>query len=72
MAAGVQCASLRQRRGREEQKTALHMDIFMGGSNVSTKRLTKQNAATLGVSLVIWGPHWELLWPWACNTPILD
>ena len=67
----VQYAHPRPRWGRKEQKTALHKDIFMGGSNVSTKRLTKQNAATLGASLVIWGPHWELLWPWACNTPIV-
>ena len=44
----------------------------MGGSHTSTKRLTKQNAATLGVSLVILGLLLGLLWPRMCNMPIQD
>ena len=35
-------------------------------------RQTKQNAATLGVLLVVLGPPWGPLWPWVCNMPILD
>ena len=72
MAVDVQYAPPRQRRGRIEQKTVLHKDIFMGGSNVSIKRRTKQNTATLGVYLVVLGLLWKLLWPWVCNMPILD
>ena len=32
----------------------------------------EQNAATLGVSLVVLGPPWGPLWPWVCDMPILD
>ena len=35
-------------------------------------RRTKQNAGTLGVSLVVLGPLWGPLWPWVCDMPILD
>ena len=35
-------------------------------------RRTKQNAGTLGVSLVVLGPPWGPLWPWVCDMPILD
>ena len=35
-------------------------------------RQAKQNAVTLGVSLVVLGPPWGPLWPWVCNMPILD
>ena len=38
----------------------------------SIKRRTKQNAATLGVSLVVLGLLWGSLWLWVCNMPILD
>ena len=31
-----------------------------------------QNAPTLGVSLVVLGPPWGLLWPWVCDKPNLD
>jgi len=31
----------------------------MGGLHISTNRLTKQNAATIGVSLVILGMLWD-------------
>ena len=31
-----------------------------------------QNAATLGVILVVLGPLLGPLWPWVCNMPILD
>ena len=44
----------------------------MGGSYASIKKTTKQNAATLGVSLVVLGPPWGPLWPWECDMPILD
>ena len=37
-----------------------------------TKRLTKQNAATIGVSLTVLGPLWGPLWLGVCNMPILD
>ena len=60
------------RLGRNDQQTAIHKDIFMGGLHTNTKRLTKPNAVTLGVSLVIWGPLWEPQWPWVCNMLILD
>ena len=48
------------------------MDIFIGGLHTSAKRLTKQNAANLAVSLVILGPPWEPQWLWVCDMPILD
>ena len=35
-------------------------------------RRTKQHAGTLGVSLVVLGPPLGPLWPWVCDTPILD
>ena len=35
-------------------------------------RRTKQNAGTIGVSLVVLGPPWGPLWPWVCDMPILD
>ena len=35
-------------------------------------RRTKQNAGTLGISLVVLGPPWGPLWPWVCDMPILD
>ena len=44
----------------------------MRGSYTSIIRRTKQNAATLGVSLVVLGPPWGPLWPWVCDMPILD
>ena len=44
----------------------------MGGSHTSIVRRTRQNIATLGVSLVVLWPPWGLLWPWVCNMPILD
>ena len=44
----------------------------MGRSHTSIIRRTKQNAATLGVSLVVLGPLWGPLWPWVCDMPILD
>ena len=44
----------------------------MGGSHASIVRQTKQNAATLGVSMVVLGQPWGPLWPWVCNMPILD
>ena len=44
----------------------------MGGSHTSIARRTEQNAAILKVSLVVLGPQWGPLWPWACNMPILD
>ena len=44
----------------------------MGGSYTSIVRQTKQNAATLGVSLVVLGPLLGSLWPRVCDIPILD
>ena len=44
----------------------------MGGLHTSTKRLTKQNVATLGVSLVVLGMLWGPLQPWVCDEPIQD
>ena len=44
----------------------------MGGSYTSIMRRTKQNAATLGVSLIVLEPPWGSLWLWVCNMPILD
>ena len=35
-------------------------------------RRTKQNAGTLGVSLVVLGLPLGHLWPWVCDMPILD
>ena len=72
MAVGVQYTLPKLRRVGKEQKNALHKYIFMGGSNASIVRQTKQISATLGVSLVVLGPPWGPLWPWACNMPILD
>ena len=56
----------------KNKKTALPKDIFMGGSYTSIVRQTKQNTATLGVSLVVLGPLWEPLRPCVCKMPILD
>ena len=44
----------------------------MGGLHTNTKRLTEQNAATLGVSLVVLGLLQGPLWPWVCDMPIQD
>ena len=55
-----------------KQKNNLYRDICMGGSPTSIVRQTKQNAASLGLSLVILGPYWGSPWRWACNMPILD
>ena len=44
----------------------------MRWTHTSMIRRTKQNAATLGVSLVVLGPLWGPLWPWVCDMPILD
>ena len=44
----------------------------MKGSHTSIVRRTKQNAATLGVPLVVLGPPWGPLWPWMCDIPVLD
>ena len=41
----------------------------MEGSHTRIVRQTEQNAATLGVSVVVLEP---LLGPWVCNMPILD
>ena len=53
-------------------KIVLHKDTSMGGSHASTERRTKQNAATLKVSLVVLGPPWGPLWLWVCYMPVLD
>ena len=53
----------------EREKTAIRKDIFMEGSHTSIKRQTKQNVATLGVSLVVLGPSWRPLWPWVWICP---
>ena len=44
----------------------------MRGSHTSIVRRTKQNAATLGVPLVVFGPHRGPLWLWMCNMPVLE
>ena len=44
----------------------------MGGLQTSTKTLTKQNAATLGVCLVVLGMLWGSLRLWVCDMPIQD
>ena len=44
----------------------------MGGSHTNIVRGTKQNAATLGVSLAVLGPLWGPQWLWAYDMPILD
>ena len=44
----------------------------MGGSCTSIVRRKKQNAATLGVSLVVLGPFWGPLCPLVRDRPILD
>ena len=44
----------------------------MGGSYTSIVRQIKQNAGTLGVSLVVLGPPWGPLWPWVCHMPTLN
>ena len=72
MAVGVQYAHPRLRWGMEEQKTAIHKDILMGGSLTSIKRRAKQNTATLGVSLVVLGPPWGPLWLEVSDMSILD
>ena len=43
----------------------------MRGSHASIVRQTKQNAATLGVSLVVLGLPQGALWPEACDMPSL-
>ena len=43
----------------------------MVGSHTSIVRRTKQNAATLGVILVVLEPLLGPLWPWVCDVPIL-
>ena len=47
-------------------------DIFVGGSHASIVRQTKQNAATLGVSMVVLGLPWGLLWLWVCDMHFID
>ena len=42
----------------------------MGGLHNKAKRLVKENAATLGVSLVVLGLLWGPLWQWVCGMPI--
>ena len=59
MAVGVQHLPFRLRGGREEQKTALCKDVYMGRLHTSIKRQTEQNVATIGVSLVVLGPSWR-------------
>ena len=44
----------------------------MKGLHTSTKTLTKQNAATFGVCLVVLGILWGSLWLWVCDMPIQD
>ena len=44
----------------------------MRGSPTSIMRQTKQNAATLGVSLIVLGPPLGPLWPWVCDMPNPD
>ena len=44
----------------------------MEWSHTSIVRQTKQNAATIGVSLVVLGPLWGSIWPWVRDMPILD
>ena len=39
----------------DNKKTVLHDDIFMEGSHTRIVRRTEQNAAILGVSLVVFG-----------------
>ena len=56
----------------ENKKTVLHADIFVGKSHTSIVRRTKQNAATLGVFVVVLGPLYVPLWLWVCNIRILD
>ena len=43
----------------------------MRGSHTNDVGRTKQNAATSGVFLVVFGPLWGPLWPWVSNIPIL-
>ena len=42
----------------------------MGGLHTSNNRLTKENAATLRVSLVVFGLLLGPLWPRECDIPI--
>ena len=44
----------------------------MRGSHTSIVRRTKQNAATLGVPLVVLGPHQGPLGQWMCDMPVLE
>ena len=44
----------------------------MRGSHTSIVRRTKQNAATLGVPLVVLGPPQGPLWLWMCDMLVLD
>ena len=57
LAADARYAHPRLRLGRSDQKNFLHKDMQMRGTNTSIIRLTKQNAATFGVSLVVLGPR---------------
>ena len=56
----------------ENKKTVLHADIFVGKSHTSIVRRTKQNAATLGVSLVVLGLPWGPLRLWVSDMSILN
>ena len=51
----------------DNKKNVLHKEIFMEGSHTRIVRRTKQNAATLGVSVVILEPLLGPLQPWVCN-----
>ena len=62
LAVGVRYALPMLRRGGNEQKNALHKDIFMGGSHASIKRWKKQISAISGVTLIVLGPPLEPLW----------
>ena len=44
----------------------------MEGSHTRIVRRTEQNAATLGVSVVVLEPLLGPLQQWVCNMPILD
>ena len=43
----------------------------MGGSNTSIVTQTKQNRATIGLSVVVFGLPWGPLWPWVSDMLIL-
>ena len=71
-AVDVHYGQSRLRWGRKERITALYKDIFTARLHTSIKRQTKQNVATLGVSLVVLRPPWKPLWPWMWDMPTLD